>query len=164
MSEPDPQDFRSRIIGIVRSQYLTHVGTPIQPSVAMSCPAEIHIYSEFNAGLSDLEGFERLWILAWLDRAKPYCLRVVPYKDTVERGLFATRAPSRPSPIGISCVKIVRVRLAEGIIDIESIDLLDGTPVLDIKPYIPEFDAFPAAKHGWYAQSEQRTTADDRFA
>jgi tRNA (adenine37-N6)-methyltransferase len=163
MSEPDQLDLRSTIIGIVRSPYLKHEGTPIQPNLGMSCPAEIHVHSEYRAGLLDLEGFERIWILAWLDRAKPYCLRVVPYRDTVERGLFATRAPSRPCPIGISCVKIVRLRLPEGIIDLESVDLLDGTPVLDIKPYVPEFDAFPDAKHGWYAVSEQRTTADNRF-
>ena len=164
MSERDHLDLRSTVIGVVRSPYLKHEGTPIQPSLAVMTPAEIHLDPEYREGLADLEGFERIWIIAWLDRAKPYCLRVVPYRDTVERGLFATRAPSRPTPIGISCVRIARVRHAEGIIEIEGVDLLDGTPVLDIKPYVSEFDAYPDAKHGWYATSERRTEADDRFA
>jgi tRNA (adenine37-N6)-methyltransferase len=156
-------DLPSCVIGIVHSPYLKHEGTPIQPNYHSTTPAQIAIHSEFRAGLKDLEGFERIWILVWLDRSKQFSLLVVPYRDTTERGIFATRAPSRPSPIGLSCVKIQRVRQEEGIIDIESVDLLDGTPILDIKPYVAEFDAFTDAKQGWYTQSQNRTVADNRF-
>jgi tRNA-Thr(GGU) m(6)t(6)A37 methyltransferase TsaA len=97
-----------------------------------------------------------------MNQAKPFELTVVPYLDTQPRGLFATRAPSRPNPIGLS---IVRLRAIEGaVLRVEGIDLLDGTPVLDIKPYVPEFDSHPEAAAGWIAAARERgVVADDRF-
>ena len=89
-------------------------------------------------------------------------MRVVPYRDTRERGLFATRAPSRPNPIGLSCVKLLRVE--NRLVFVEGLDVLDGTPLLDIKPYVPMFDSFPMSRSGWLdANWAARTHADDRF-
>ena len=91
-------------------------------------------------------------------------LEVIPYLDTVARGIFATRAPARPNPIGVSVLRIVRVEA--GRVQVADLDLLDGTPILDIKPYVPEFDARPAASIGWYASAarkDQAVVADGRF-
>ncbi len=139
-------------------------GTPIQPHTGQPDPAEIHIDPPWREGLSDLEGFDRIWLLVWLDRAKPCRLKVVPYRDNVPRGVFSTRAPSRPNPIGLSCVRLLAVEAEEGVLRVEAVDLLDGTPVLDIKPYVPEFDAFPGAAAGWHSRGLRRDRADDRFA
>ncbi len=89
-------------------------------------------------------------------------MRVIPYRDTCERGLFATRAPARPNPIGLSCVRLLRV--TNNVLHISDVDILDGTPLLVIKPYVPSFDSFPAARSGWLSDKrEGRTTADHRF-
>jgi tRNA (Thr-GGU) A37 N-methylase len=89
---------------------------------------------------------------------------VVPYRDVVPRGLFATRAPSRPNPIGLSCLRLLSVDSGTGILILESGDLLDGTPVLDLKPYLPGVDAFPDARSGWFGASRSpREQADGRF-
>jgi len=136
----------------------------VQPALAEPEDAgTIEIYEQFAAGLDDLDGFERIWVVSWFHRAGPVRLRVTPYLDRQQRGLFATRAPSRPNPIGISPVRLLR---REGrILYVADLDLLDGTPVLDLKPYAPTFDAFPVSRQGWL---EDRTPhsgrADDRFA
>jgi tRNA-Thr(GGU) m(6)t(6)A37 methyltransferase TsaA len=103
-----------------------------------------------------------VWLVYWFDRAGPYKPRVVPYRDTHERGLFATRSPCRPNPIGVS---VVRLLGREGnVLRVGGIDILDRTPLLDIKPYVPEFDAHPASKAGWLdEQREDRREADGRF-
>ena len=150
-------------IGVVHSPYRVQKGTPVQPNQAEAVTAEIHVFPEYREGLEDLDRFDRLWILSWLDRSKPFRLKVIPYRDTVERGLFSTRAPSRPNPIGISCVKLISVDIDTGVITVSGIDLLDGTPVLDIKPYAALFDSFPSVKSGWLDGSHSANTADDRF-
>lgn len=140
-------------IGIIRTSHLGDKHPPIQPAVDESSIGVIEIYAEYRAGLSDLEGFERIWILFWMDRAKPYEMKVVPYRDVVFRGLFATRAPSRPNPIGISPVRLLEIDVEAGRLKVAGADMLDRTPILDIKPYSPEFDAFPTAKAGWLMMS-----------
>jgi len=115
--------------------------------------------------LVDLDGFERIWLIYWFDRSRTPQLSVLPYRDTRERGLFATRVPARINPIGMSAVRLLGVdgttlRVAE-------IDILDGTPLLDIKPYVPDYDAYPGARAGWVDAphiKKDPMCADSRFS
>ena len=149
-------------IGVIRSPHLAPAGTPIQPTYAEQCEGQVVVDPALEAALADLDGFERIWLVYWFDRAGPYKPRVVPYRDTHEHGLFATRSPCRPNPIGLS---VVRLLGREGnVLRVGGIDILDGTPLLDIKPYVPEFDAHPASKAGWLDERrEDRREADGRF-
>ena len=154
--------FTFRRIGIVRTPFQTADGTPIQPAFGKGVEGEVEVDAAFAEGLADLEGFEWIWLIYALDRAAPGGLLVVPYRDVTARGVFATRAPSRPNAIGISAVRLLgregaRLRVAD-------LDILDGTPLLDIKPYVPAFDAHPGARAGWFdRRADARTLADDRF-
>lgn len=151
-----------RAIGVISSPWRVQQGTPIQPLYAEDSFGMIEVYPEFADGLADLEGFERIWLLTWLHKSGPAKLRVIPYRDTVERGVFATRSPARPNPIALSCVRLERVD--GNLLHIAGCDLLDGTPVLDIKPYSPDIDSFPGSKAGWWDAGNARTKADDRFS
>jgi tRNA-Thr(GGU) m(6)t(6)A37 methyltransferase TsaA len=156
------EELRLKPIGVVRSPYHEPGGTPIQPAFGGGARGEVEVYEEYADGLDDLEGFEHIWLIFWLHRSRPHRLKVVPYRDTVERGVFATRAPSRPNPIGLSLVRLVG---REGNrLQIEGLDLLDGTPLLDIKPYIPKIDARAGSKAGWFDKIiKAREVADGRF-
>ncbi len=148
-------------IGLVHTPHKQAAGTPVQAALAEGVAGTVEVFPEFAAGLRDLDGFERVWLVYWFDRASPAKLVVKPYLDTRERGLFATRAPSRPNPIGVSAVRLVRI---EGnVLHVEGVDVLDGTPLLDIKPYVPKFDAFEAERVGWLGGVETRRVADGRF-
>jgi tRNA-Thr(GGU) m(6)t(6)A37 methyltransferase TsaA len=116
----------------------------------------------FVSGLKDLEGFDRIQLLFWCHRAAEAKMLVVPYRDNVERGLFATRAPARPNPIGLSCVRLLGI---EGdIVRIAEVDILDDTPLLDIKPYVPQYDHYPGQRTGWLEDvAEKLVVADGRF-
>jgi len=150
------------VIGWIRSPFKEPAGTPIQPAFSEATQGTVEVLAEYAEALSDLDGFERIWLLYWLDRAPVPRLRVVPFRDKVERGLFATRAPCRPNPIGLSCVRLLGVR--DNLLTVGGVDILDGTPLLDIKPYVPEYDAFPHSRAGWLEDhSNSRTRADDRF-
>ena len=151
-------------IGIIHSPYKEATGMPIQPVFAEGTEGAVEVLPQYADGLRDLEGFDRIWLIYWLHRASPGRLRVVPFRDTTERGVFATRAPSRPNPIGLSCVRLRSI--AGNILTIADVDILDGTPLLDIKPYVPKFDAVPNSRAGWCDLSppSARTRADDRFA
>ncbi|MFH1894210.1 MAG: SAM-dependent methyltransferase [Candidatus Zixiibacteriota bacterium] len=106
-------------------------------------------------------GFDRIWLVFWFHRSREPKLTVVPFRDTVPRGLFATRAPSRPNPIGISADKLISV--SECTLTVEDVDLIDGTPLLDIKPYVPEFDSCDCRRIGWLGVSTHLSNeADDR--
>ena len=150
-------------IGRIHSPHKDQAGTPIQSGLGESTISEAHIHPEFREGLSDLDGFSRIWLICWLDRSKPYKLKVIPYRDTVERGLFATRAPSRPNPIGISSVELLSVDITTGILRMMNIDFLNGTPILDIKPYASKFDTFTDIRNGWLDKGLSTRTADNRF-
>ena len=151
-----------KTIGVIRSPFRDAPGTPIQPAYGEDATGTVEVFPEFAAGLQDLAGFERIWLLYWFDRSGPARLRVVPFRDTAERGVFATRAPCRPNPMGLSCVRLVS--LARNILTVADLDILDGTPLLDIKPYVPVFDAHPDSRAGWLdAAPENRTRADTRF-
>jgi tRNA-Thr(GGU) m(6)t(6)A37 methyltransferase TsaA len=149
-------------IGVIHSPFREAKGTPIQPAFAKEAQGIVELLPEYAEGLKDLEGFERIWLIYWFDRAREYKLRVVPYMDTVEHGLFATRAPSRPNPIGMSPVKLERIEGSR--LFISDMDILDGTPLLDIKPYSPRFDCFDVKRHGWLqTTTAENHKADERF-
>lgn len=136
-----------RPIGVIRSPHTAAEKTPIQPAYAQDCAGRAEIFAEFTAGLRDLDGFSHLYLLYHFDRATPMKLTVKPFLQDVERGVFATRAPCRPNPIGLSIVRLVR---REGhVLHLEGVDILDGTPLLDIKPYTARFDRIDGTRNGW---------------
>jgi tRNA-Thr(GGU) m(6)t(6)A37 methyltransferase TsaA len=137
---------------------------PIQPSRARGASGTVEVFAEFAEGLQDLDGFSHVILLYHFHKAVGYQLRVVPFLDPEPRGLFATRAPKRPNPIGLSVLRLSRV---EGnTLSVSDIDILDGTPVLDIKPYVQEFDERAEARFGWLEKARKRyhqIAADERF-
>ena len=152
-------------IGVIHSPFQQATGTPIQPRAAEGVEGTVQVFADFVPGLKDLEGFERIWLLYWFDRAafEQCSLLVRPYLDPQgSHGVFATRAPARPNPIGISPVRLLEVR--GNLLRVCDVDILDGTPLLDIKPYVAQFDCFQVARSGWLQSSpDWRTTADGRF-
>jgi tRNA (adenine37-N6)-methyltransferase len=156
------KQIKIKAIGTIRTPFLEASGTPIQAAYGKDIQGQVLINEAYVAALDDIEGFERLWLIYWMDRVGQFKPRVIPYRDTREHGLFATRSPSRPNPLGISVVRLLK---REGsILHIADIDILDGTQLLDIKPYIPEFDAYPISKAGWFdTPGVDRRVADGRF-
>lgn len=151
-------------IGVVRSPFDTAEGMPIQPVGATPATGEVIVEEVYAEGLRDLDGFSHIHLLYVFHRAGPPRLSVVPFLDTEPRGVFATRAPSRPNPIGLSLVRLVG--RGGRVLRIEGVDMLDGTPVLDIKPYIPSLEPTGGVRVGWLegkAQAMAARTADGRF-
>jgi len=149
-------------IGVIHSSLINTDGAPIQPVFAKGCEGTVEVYGEFEEALLDLEGFERIWLLYWFDRASEFKAKVKPYVDDKWHGLFATRAPARPNPIGLSCVKLLSVKA--NILHVSELDILDGTPLLDIKPYIGKFDCFKVKRNGWLdAVDKGNIKSDNRF-
>jgi tRNA-Thr(GGU) m(6)t(6)A37 methyltransferase TsaA len=150
-------------IGTIRSPWKEARGTPIQPRFAHQAEGRVEVEEAYVEGLADLDRFDRIWLVYWFDRAPAARLTVTPFMDDTPRGLFSTRAPCRPNPIGISPVRLLAV---EGcVLRVGDCDVLDGTPLLDIKPYAPRFDVFEVSRSGWLdRRDEHRTRADDRFA
>lgn len=158
----EPTLFTIQSIGIIHSPFKHPGQAPIQPVFARGAKGVVELFDPYTAALKDLGGFERIWLLFYCDRACNWKPLSKPYLDTVERGLFATRSPARPNPIAISSVKLIRV---EGnTLFIEDIDALDGTPLLDIKPYSARFDTFQTTRNGWMDTVDtSRPIADGRF-
>ena len=155
---------RVKPIGIIHSPFQQATGTPIQPRFSDGTEGSVEVFSEFLPGLKDLEGFDRIWLLYWFDRAgfENCDLVVRPYLDDTPRGVFATRAPARPNPIGLSAVRLLEVQ--GNTLRIRDVDILEGTPLLDIKPYFPDFDCFKVARSGWLqGPTFRRAKADSRF-
>jgi tRNA-Thr(GGU) m(6)t(6)A37 methyltransferase TsaA len=152
-------------IGIVHSPFTRLKDMPIQPSSDLSAPGSVEIYPEFAAGLKDLDGFSHVILLYHFHEVRSHALHVVPFLDSEDRGIFATRAPTRPNPIGLSIVELLSV---EGnVLKVDHLDILDGTPLLDLKPYVPEFDHRPEVRIGWLEHARARiksAKSDDRFA
>ena len=147
---------------MIRTPFARAAGTPIQSSVSGGAEGRVELFPGFEAGLRDVEGFERVWLLYSFDRASEPQLVVRPYLDLVDRGIFATRSPARPNRIGMSPVRVLGVQGAALLV--ADVDMLDGTPLLDIKPYVPSFDHFPVARVGWYeGVSALSAVADARF-
>ena len=134
-------------IGIIHTPFKTPIGTPIQSTAAEEIEGQIEIFNEFVDGLKDLNGFSHIILIFHFHLIKGAKLRVKPYMDNNLRGVFATRAPMRPNPIGISIVKLIKIE--DNIIYIKDIDIVDKTPLLDIKPFVPQFDKRNVIKIGW---------------
>lgn len=149
-------------IGWVRSPLREKVDAARQPSAAGGVSGTIEIEPRWEHALADLEGFSRIWVLFWFDRALDAPSKVLPPRSAVKRGVFATRSPHRPNPIGLS---VLSLRAVEGrVLHVSDLDILDGTPVIDIKPYLPYADAFPEAAAGWLAAPDPLPTWDVLFA
>ena len=134
-------------IGVIHSPFTDKSQTPIQPSRSRAV-GRVELHPEFTEGLQDIEGFSHIILLYMFHCSAEYTLRVKPFLDDQWRGLFATRYPCRPNPIGLS---IVRLLARQGnVLEIEGVDVLDGPPLLDLKPYVPEFDTKTNVQTGWY--------------
>jgi tRNA-Thr(GGU) m(6)t(6)A37 methyltransferase TsaA len=152
-------------IGIIHTPFKSPEGTPIQPTGAKGIEATVELFEEYAQGLNDLDGFSHIHLLYHCHLSKTYSLNVVPFLDTEKRGLFSTRAPSRPNPIGLSVVQLLGIE--NNVLRIMDIDVIDGTPLLDIKPYVPEFDVRKATNIGWlgFLSKKIENAADDgRFS
>jgi tRNA-Thr(GGU) m(6)t(6)A37 methyltransferase TsaA len=153
-----------RPIGVIHTPFKELPGMPIQPPGASGIQGALDIFPEYAEGLKDLEGFSHIILLYHFHRSEGFNLRVTPFLDSEPRGVFATRAPKRPNPIGLSVVRLLAVEGSTA--RIENVDMLDGTPLLDIKPYVPEFDHQTSARAGWLEKSGKRVAerkSDERF-
>jgi len=157
-------EVRYKPIGIIHSPFKQANGTPIQPAGAQDVEGTVEVASEYMEGLKDIDGFSHIILLYQFHLSKGYSLAVKPYMDERSRGVFATRAPSRPNPIGMSVVRLIRVEGNK--LYVRGIDIVDGTPLLDIKPYVPEFDTPPVDRIGWLEKAVNKlpkTKDDGRF-
>ncbi|HEY9071527.1 MAG TPA: tRNA (N6-threonylcarbamoyladenosine(37)-N6)-methyltransferase TrmO [Candidatus Ozemobacteraceae bacterium] len=160
----NPETFAFTQIGVIRTRFTKQEGTPIQASMADGEIGTVEVFPEYADGLLDIGGFSHLHLIYAFHEIEAGTLRVKPYLDTVEHGIFATRAPKRPNPVGLSVVRLLSVR--GNILEIAGVDMIDGTPLLDIKPYIPSLDARDTDRIGWYAgrlRQEGVVLADGRF-
>ena len=151
-------------IGIINTPFDTVEGMPIQPLGAKLISGSVEIYQPYVEGLSDIEGFSHLFLLYLFHKCKGFKLQVKPFLDTCYRGVFATRAPQRPNAIGLSVVKLLNRE--DHILQVQGIDVVDGTPLVDIKPYVPEFDSPEVEKIGWLEKKVEKAhqmMSDDRF-
>ena len=151
-------------IGIIHSPFTEIEDMPIQPTGASGIKGTIEVLDRFQKGLEDLDGFSHIILLYYFHRSQGFNLIVEPFLDTQPRGLFATRAPKRPNGIGLSVVQLDQIE--DRVLHIQNVDILDGTPLLDIKPYVPEFDAQTAVRTGWYEKSKKTVSSrrsDHRF-
>ena len=157
-------DIKYKPIGIIHTPFKEPKGTPIQPAGAEGISGIVEIFPEYAEGLKDIEGFSHIILLYHFHLSKGSALIVKPYMDNEAHGVFAMRGPSRPNPIGISVVHLVKV---EGnTLHVQDVDIVDGTPLLDIKPYVPEFDIREVARTGWLEKSVHKLSAsrdDGRF-
>ena len=151
-------------IGVIHTPFKNLEGMPIQPSGAAGMKGVVELFEEYRPGLKDLEGFSHVILIYLFHDSSGFDLQVVPFLDSQTRGLFATRAPKRPNPIGISVVQLDRVE--NGMLHVQNVDILDNTPLLDIKPYVPEFDAPENVRIGWLEKAKKDAytkRSDDRF-
>jgi len=158
------QEINYKVIGIIKTPFNSKEGMPIQPTGAKGIKGVIEINPEFAEGLIDLDGFSHIILIYHFHKSDNYHLMVKPFMDDKEHGVFSTRAPKRPNPIGLSVVKLIK--LEGNILHIEDIDVLNGTPLLDIKPLIPEVDFAEVDKLGWLEGKSNKMgdkKADNRF-
>jgi tRNA-Thr(GGU) m(6)t(6)A37 methyltransferase TsaA len=152
-------------IGVIHSPFDNIAEMPIQPSGAQGVAGRIEIDAELVEGLKDLEGFSHIIVLYQFHRVGKVELTVTPFLDATAHGVFSTRAPTRPNPIGLSILELRSIN--SNILEVNNIDILDGTPLLDIKPYVPEFDQPDNVRTGWLQKSpneSQTMRSDERFA
>ena len=152
-------------IGIIHSPFEEPKGTPIQPPGAGGVKGSVEVFPAYVEGLKDLDGFSHIILIYHFHLAKSSSMLMKPFMDDQSHGIFAIRAPSRPNPIGISVVRLVKVK--GNILHIEDVDIIDGTPLLDIKPYVPEFDPPEVEGRGWLEKNVLKLQAsrdDGRFS
>ena len=152
-------------IGMIHTPYKSKEGMPIQSSGSKGIKGTIVLKKKFKKGLLDLEYFSHVYLIYHLHQSFGYELKVVPFLDNQPHGIFATRAPRRPNPIGLTVVRLLSIR--DNILEIENVDMLDGTPLLDIKPYIAQFDIHEIDKSGWINKvtgNPNEVRSDDRFS
>jgi len=151
-------------IGIIHTCFKAKEGMPIQPNGAKGIQGQIEVSEEFVPGLADLDGFSHIILIYHFHKSVGFELLTKPFLDNTPRGVFATRAPKRPNPIGLSVVRVLKIE--KNIIYVENVDILDETPLLDIKPYIPDFDIHKTEKNGWIENKTDNLTetkSDRRF-
>ncbi|MBP7652932.1 tRNA (N6-threonylcarbamoyladenosine(37)-N6)-methyltransferase TrmO [Candidatus Dependentiae bacterium] len=151
-------------IGIIHTPYTEQTGTLIQPRGAIGIKGEIEIFEKFKDGLTDIAGFYHIYVLYYFHKINEVSLKVKPFLDDCEHGIFSVRSPKRPNKIGLSVVRLIRVE--NNILHIENVDMLNKTPVIDIKPYVPDFDIFDVEKIGWLdskSQNCEKNKDDGRF-
>jgi tRNA-Thr(GGU) m(6)t(6)A37 methyltransferase TsaA len=148
-------------IGIIHSPFKEPKGTPIQPEGARGIDGTVEVFPEYAEGLKDVEGFSHIILIYHFHLSKGASLTAKPFMDSEPRGVFAMRGPSRPNPIGISTVRLVRIE--ESVLHIQDVDIVDGTPLLDIKPYVPGFDVREVDNIGWLEENIHKvdTSKDD---
>lgn len=153
-----------RPIGLIHTPFTSPKDMPIQPAGAQGIPGTIELFPEYTAGIKDLDGFSHIILLYHFHMAQKSALVVMPFMDTKPHGVFATRMPGRPNPIGLSVVRLLGI---EGnILRIENVDMLDGTPLLDIKPYVADYDIHPCDRQGWLSGTSHNVLtkrSDGRF-
>jgi tRNA-Thr(GGU) m(6)t(6)A37 methyltransferase TsaA len=151
-------------IGTIHTPFTDPAGMPIQPTGACGVKGTVEVWDEYRAGLKDLDGFSHIILLYHFHRSEGFKLHVIPFMDSEPRGVFATRAPKRPNSIGLSIVQLARIE--NGILHIQNVDILDGTPLFDIKPYVPAFDPQVDVRTGWLdcvGKTVSKRKADTRF-
>jgi tRNA-Thr(GGU) m(6)t(6)A37 methyltransferase TsaA len=151
-------------IGVIHSGFTRAKGTPIQPAAAGGAEGEVEVFKEYVKGLKDLDGFSHIILIFYFHKVKRVLLTSTPFMGKKERGIFAIRGPSRPNAIGISTVRLLGI--SGNILHIRDVDILEGTPLLDIKPYVPRFDEKEEVKIGWLEDRIQKldnATDDGRF-
>jgi len=157
-------EIKYKPIGVIHSPFKEPKGTPIQPAGAKGTNGIVEIFPEYAEGLKDIEGFSHIILLYHFHLSKGSALIAKPYMDNETHGFFAMRGPSRPNPIGISVVRLAKV---EGnMLHIQDVDIVDGTPLLDVKPYVPEFDTREVERIGWLEKNVHKLSAskdDGRF-
>jgi tRNA (adenine37-N6)-methyltransferase len=152
-------------IGIIHTPFRQIDDMPVQPTGASGVTGQIELRPELVEGLKDLDGFSHIIVLYHFHQVSRVSLTVTPFLDPHPRGVFATRAPTRPNPIGLSVLTLKAIH--GNILEVENVDMLDGTPLLDIKPYVPEFDQRTGVRCGWLEQAGGRSVtarSDQRFA
>lgn len=152
-------------IGIVHTPHKDIKNMPIQPIAATGVKGYIELLPEYVEGLKDIEGFSHITLLYHFHKIDGYKLQVIPFMDTVEHGIFACKSPKRPNAIGTSTVKLIGVE--NNIIHIEQVDMLDGTPLIDIKPFYPRYDNRFNVTIGWLEKNKDmpldKLKSDERF-
>jgi len=142
-------------IGIIHSEHTTPEKTPIQPVYAQDCRGQVEVFPDYAEGLADLDGFSHIYLLYHFHRSGPARLRIKPFLQDMERGIFSTRAPCRPNGIGLSVVQLEKRQ--QNILHVTGVDILDGTPLLDIKPYTAKFDLWKTGSNGWQDEVNEAT-------
>jgi len=158
------KEIRFQPIGIIRTPFKKVEGMPIQPLGARKARGRVDLFTAYREGLKDLSGFSHVILLYHFHKARRPKLLVTPFMDSEKRGVFSTRAPCRPNAIGLSVVRLVSVE--DTLLKVEGIDVLDGTPLLDIKPFVPDFDAVRARRVGWLGRAGPKVRhakSDARF-